>query len=116
MTDKEFFKEYNMEDGTLALIDWDLFKSGIIGITEDRCHIVYSYLKLAETLAENYFKDYKEGKYPVKFPENLSDDEIYLECYRDAIDWIEVNTIRSLDYEDPEHRPIIIMDIDSSEL
>jgi len=116
MTDKEFFEEYNMEKGTMALPNWDLFKGGIIGVTEDRHHIVYSYQKLAETLADNYFKDYKDGKYPVKFPDNLSDDEIYHECYQDAIDWIEVNTIRSLDYEDPEHRPIIVMDIDSDEL
>ena len=116
MTDKEFFENYNMEEGTLSLTDWDMYKKGIIGITEDHCHIVYSFQKLCESIADTYFKDYKDGKYPVKFSEGLSDDEIYQECYSDAVEWIDYNTIRSLDYENPEHRPIIIMDIDSSEL
>ena len=116
MTDKEFFEEYNMEEGTIALINWDLFKGGIIGITDDHYHIVYSYQKLAESLAEIYFNDYKNGKYPTKFPEDFTDNEIYDECYQDAINWIEVNTLRSLPYINQEHRPIIIMDIDSKDL
>ena len=110
MTKEEFIKNYSLEDGTVILEDWDTFKSGIIGITEDHKHIVYSYEKLAEGLALAYQKDYKEGKYPVKLEEGLTEDEMFHEFYQDAIDWIEVNTLPTLLYLDKEFAPIIIFE------
>lgn len=110
MTKEEFIENYSLEDGTVILEDWDSFKSGIIGVTEDHKHIVYSYEKLAEGLALAYQKDYKEGKYAVTFEEGLSEDEMFQEFYRDAIDWIEYNTLGYLPNIDEEYRPIIIFE------
>ena len=112
MTREEFIENYSLEDETVILEDWDTFKSGIIGITEDHKHIVYSYEKLAEGLALAYQKDYKEGKYPVKLEEGLSEDEMFQEFYQDAIDWIEVNTLGGIEYCDSEYKPIIIFETD----
>lgn len=110
MTKEEFIENYSLEDETIILEDWNSFKGGIVGVTEDHKHIVYSYEKLAENLALSYEKDYKEGKYPVKFDEGISEEEKFQEFYQDAVDWIEVNTIRSLPYMDSEFAPIIIFE------
>ena len=110
MTKEEFIENYSLEDGTIILEDWDSFKGGIIGVTEDHKHIVYSYEKLAESLAAAYEKDYKEGKYPVKFDEGLTEDEMFQEFYQDAIDWIEFNTLGYLPNMNEEYRPIIIFE------
>ena len=97
MTKDDFINEYLLEDGTVILEDWDTFHKGIIGVTDDHCHIIYGYNKLTEALADSYMQT-----------ESINQEEAMLM----AIDWIEYNTIRAIPYMDKEYRPIIAIEVD----
>ena len=100
MTEMNFeeFREFTgLEDGAVAFEPWDTFRKGILGITEDRKHIVYSYDGMAYALAEDYGKECEDAS----------------KCMRMATEWLDYNTIRSLPYIEEEHRPIIVMDVHS---
>lgn len=73
------------------------FNCGIIGITEDRKHIVYSYDKLTEGMAEKEFKNKKPD-----------DERSFEDCLIEVCEWVDYNTIRQLPYMDEDSRPIII--------
>ena len=77
-----------LDEETILLEPRNVFDKGIIGYTEDRCHIVYSLELLVDALAESY----TESENPTS----------------DAIEWLDYNTIRSLPYMDNEHRPILM--------
>lgn len=94
---KELIQDWNIEDDTIILEPQEEFNGGIIGVTEDKCHLIYSYDKLIESLAQAYKKQ-AEGK-----TEETDEDFISQAC-----EWLDFNTIRSLPWMDSEHRPIII--------
>lgn len=75
----------SVEEGTIILEPQNTFNSAIIGVTHDNKHLVYDYYKIVEGFMTS---------------DNMSEEE--------ALDYIEYNTIRSLDYMDYEYRPIII--------
>lgn len=43
MTREEFIEIYQLEDECIILEPWEDFKGGIVGVTEDRTQIIYSY-------------------------------------------------------------------------
>ena len=63
-TKEEFLIKNDIKDGTIILDDWDVYKFAIIGITDDKQHIIYSHDKIIECLAKEmqkeYFKNNKE--------------------------------------------------------
>ena len=74
------------------------FNPGIIGISSDYNHVIYSYEKLAENLSESYRNQaIKNGSF--------DEDTDY---YSEACEWLDVNTIPSLDYKDKEYVPIVV--------
>lgn len=97
---EDFVNDWNMEDDAIFLDPPEEFDGGIIGVTEDKCHIVYSYDKLVESIAKAY-KEYAKGK-----TEETDEDFI-----SQAAEWIDFNTLRQLPYMDQEHVPIIIYEI-----
>ena len=95
----DLFEIWNLEDGAIILEPQEDFNKGIIGVSEDKCHIIYSYQKLTESLAESY-KNYEK------------DENKTIEDYIDeASEWIDYNTIRSISYFDKEYAPIIIYEV-----
>lgn len=98
MTKEEFIEINSLEDGTVILEDWDTFKGGIVGVSEDRCHIIYSYDALVKSLSESYKKDEPD----------LTEEELNTM----AIDWIEYNTIRSIPYMPKGYEPIIMIEVE----
>ena len=91
---EEFAADNDLEDGTIILEPHCTLKRGIVGITEDRCHVVYSFEKLTEALAEDFTDAGAD-----------SDDAQTM-----AIEWLDYNTIRSIGYMPEEYRPFIIME------
>ena len=101
MNREEIIEQLTPEDNVIFL-DPEVFDKGIIGITEDNCHLIYDFNKLVEALAE----DYKQH------PSEIDDEETDYET--EAIEWLEVNTIPSLPYMDAEYRPIIMMPLEEA--
>lgn len=97
MDKEEFIKTNNIEDGTIILEPFEIFSKGIIGINSERNKLYYSYEALAEALAEDYRKEYEESDKTYDEPDFLFE----------AYEWIDYNTIRSLDYMG-ENKPIIV--------
>lgn len=74
----------------IIVLEGDEFADGCIGITDDN-HLVYSYDRLVDSLAEAYEKNGMEDPYVA------------------AMEFIDYNTIRSLPYMRSEgYEPIII--------
>lgn len=94
---KEKIDEWGIEDDTIILEPQEDFNCGIIGITEDKCHLIYSYTKLTEGMAEKEFKNKK--------PE---DERTLEDCLNEACEWVDYNTIRAIPYMDVNHAPIIM--------
>lgn len=97
MDKQDFIDYYQLEDDTIILEDWDTFSKGIVGVSEDHCHIIYGYNKLVDALSESYKN------------ENQTDEEDLITM---AIEWIEYNTLRSIPYMDQGHCPIIMYELD----
>lgn len=93
---------WNVENETIVLEPREDFNEGIIGVTEDKCHLVYSYQKLTESLAKKYEKEFYENN-----PENINKSELN-DFLQEACEWVDYNTIRSLPYMNEKYRPIII--------
>lgn len=93
---QEKIEEWEIDE-VIVLEPQEDFNCGIIGITEDKSHLVYSYTKLTESLAEKYFKNKKPG-----------DERIFEDYLSEACEWVDYNTIRQLPYMDAGSRPIII--------
>ena len=78
---KEKIQEWEVE--VIVLEPQEDFNCGIIGITEDRKHIVYSYEKLTEGMAEKEFKNKKPD-----------DERSFEDCLIEVCEWVDYNTIR----------------------
>ena len=105
MTEKEFVETYQLEEGYLIFEPWDDFKYGIVGVTEDRNHVVYGYQAMVESLARAYEKYYYE-----KNKNEVYDADRFIQFLDEAVEWIDYNTLRSLPYYDVNRRPIIMME------
>ena len=93
----ELIDEWGIEDETIILEPQEEFNGGIIGVTEDKCHLVYSYEKLTVSMAEVWFKEKKPD-----------DERTFEDCLSEACEWVDYNTIRSIPYMDASHAPIIV--------
>ena len=91
MTKDEFIQKNNLQDGCIILEPWSVFSKAIVKVI-DRCHIVYDYDLLVESLADDYKKH---------------SDERESDFYEQAIDWVEYNTIRTIKYLPKNFRPYI---------
>lgn len=58
----DLMEELEVEDGTILLEPREVFDKGILGVTDDKCHVVYGYYKLADALANSYKESSKEVK------------------------------------------------------
>ena len=85
MTPKEILLNAGFED--VFLLENCSYEDAIIGVTTDN-RAVYSFSKMVDWLMST---------------ENFT--------YEDAVEWIEYNTIRSLDYYGP-NAPIIMYDVE----
>lgn len=81
-------EDLELEDGAVILEPQTSYNKAIIGISIDSKHLVYSYDLLLSILVEGGMS------------------------YEDAMDWLEYNTFRSLEYMDVEYRPIITRSIE----
>ena len=86
-----FFEELEGINENLVFIGdkADQYKSAILGLTGDDNHVVYSYNKLVDAMMK----------------ENPEWSET------DAIEWIDVNTLRAIPYMG-QYAPMIIYDLD----
>ena len=69
------------------------FDNSIIGISDDGMHVIYDYEKMVKEFIDD---------------NNISDDDG--EGIMDAVDFIDYNTIRALNYTDADNKPIVVMD------
>jgi len=89
--------DWNIESETIILEPQEYFNKGLIGVTEDKCHLIYSYQKITH------------GNACDEFMKKESDDERSFEDFlQEASEWVDYNTIRSLPYMNEKYRPIII--------
>ena len=100
MTKEEFIEKYSIEPEAIFIgsdDEWEIYKDAIVGVTEDKCHIVYSYNKMVESLVDSYMKESydKNRDYATK-----------------AMQWIDYNTIRSIPYLSENYKPIIIYNVE----
>ena len=81
---KETIREMVDEDevADVVVLEGDEFADGCVGITTDN-HLVYDYDKLTESLAKTYLRD------------GTAEDTA--EAENMAVDWLEVNTLGSMD-------------------
>ena len=105
MAREEFIETYQLEDECMILEPWEDFKGGIVGVTEDRTQIIYSYQGMVESLARSYEKHYYE-----KNKNEVYDADRFTQFLDEAVEWIDYNTLRSLPYYDVNRRPIIMME------
>lgn len=101
MTKEEFVEKYSIEPDAVFIgsdEEWEIYKDAIVGVTEDKCHIVYSYNKIVESLVDSYMK------------ESYDENRDYV---TEAMEWIDNNnTIRSIPYLLENYRPIIIYNVE----
>ena len=107
MTREEFIEIYQLEDECMILEPWEDFKGGIVGVTEDRTQIIYSYQGMVESLARSYEKEYWD-----KHKDETYDADRFSEFLDEAVQWIDYNTLRDLPYRDVNYRPIIMIETD----
>lgn len=94
---KEKLREWNVEDETIILEPQKDFNKGIIGVTEDKCHLVYDFQKLVAGMAGENFMN-----------KSNDDERTFEDFLQEASEWVDYNTIRSLPYMNEKYRPIII--------
>lgn len=92
-------EEWNINDSCIILEPQEIFNCGIVGVTEDKCHLVYSYQKLTERMAKKEL-DTSDNK------RNFED------CLDEACELVDYNTIRSLPYMNKEYKPIIMYELE----
>lgn len=94
MTKKEVEELFELEEGTLILEPCDIYGEAIIGVSEDRKHLIYDYFDLVCALQKSYMKEDK-----------LLEEDAYFA----SVEWLQYNTLRSLPYMNSEYKPIIIL-------
>lgn len=100
MSKEEFVEKYLIEPEAIFIgsdEEWEIYKNAIVGVTQDKCHIVYSYDKLIENLVNVYMK------------ESCDEDRDYV---FEAMEWVDYNIIRSIPYLPENYRPIVIIMIE----
>lgn len=100
MTKEEFVEKYSLDPETILIgsdEEWEIYKNAIVGVTEDKCHVVYSYNKMVESLADSYMRD--------SYDKNR-------DYATEAMEWIDYNVTRSIPYLSENYRPIIIYDVE----
>lgn len=107
MTKEDIVEYFGIEEPVLFFEPEVVFNKGIIGISEDHCHIIYGYWALVTALAEDYEKQWKT--------KNGGGQEEPPDFYNDAMEWIDYNTIRSLPYYSNENCPIVIYELPAEE-
>lgn len=70
------------------------FDNSIIGVSDDGKHVIYDY----EKMVSEYLKD------------NDIEWDPYGEGVMEAVDFIDYNTIRALNYTNADNKPIVMMD------
>ena len=99
MDRKDLVEVWGVDENAIVLDPASFFDKGIVGITEDKQHLIYSYQKLTE------------GNASEEFAKKEKDDERTFEDFlSEACEWIDYNTLRSLPYMDVEYRPIIMIE------
>lgn len=95
----DVISEWDINENAIIIEPQEDFNAGIIGVSEDKCHFIYSYDRIVENLAKNLMKK----------PE--CSEMTFDDCLRDACEFVDYNTIRSLPYQDKNYVPIIIYEI-----
>ena len=99
MDRKDLCEVWGVDENAIALDPASYFDKGIIGVTEDKQHLIYSYQKLTH------------GNACEKFMKKESDDERTFDDFlTEACEMVDYNTIQSLPYMNSEYRPIIIIE------
>jgi hypothetical protein len=103
MTKEEIVEHFDIEDPVIFFEPSEVFNKGILGISEDKHHLIYGYYTLAAALAEDYEKEWKGKEH--------KEDEEEPDFMSDAFEWLDYNTIRSLPYCDEDVCPILIYEL-----
>ena len=103
MTRQEICEHYNLEEPIIFFDPEEVFDKGILGVSEDKRHVIYGYYTLAAAIAEDNEKEWNEKKH--KEGEEVPD------FYFDALEFIDKNTIGTIPYLDEEKAPIIIYEM-----
>ena len=103
MTRKEIVDYYEIEEPITFFDPEDVFDKGILGISEDKKHVIYGYFTLAAALAEDFEKEWHK--------EQHKEDEEEPDFMLDAFEWIDKNTIGTIPYLDEETSPILIYEM-----
>ena len=85
MTKQEICEYYEIEDPIYFFEPEEVFNKGILGVSEDKCHVIYGYYTLASALAEDYEKEWNKKEH--------KEDEEVPDFMFDAFEWIDKNTI-----------------------
>lgn len=78
------YDEWGINPEAIILEPTSDFNKALIGVSEDSCHLIYSYERLVESLIKSYGSE------------------------NDTREWIEYNTLRNLPYMNQDFVPIII--------
>ena len=108
MVNQEIRNEIFEVSENAVVFDDPAFDNSIIGIDVLSDAVVYSYDLMVKELASEYMVD---KKYIENFKGEMSDEEFEEQCETDAMEFIDFNTLRSLQYiaNDPECvAPVIV--------
>lgn len=107
MTKKEICEKYDIEDPIYFFEPEEVFNKGILGVSEDKRHVIYGYWTLVAALAEDNEKEWNKKEH--------KEDEEVPDFMFDAFEWIDKNTIGTIPYLDEEKAPIIIYELSTEE-
>jgi len=107
MTRKEICEYFDIEEPIHFFDPAEVFDKGILGITEDKKHIIYGYYTLAAALAEDFEKEWHNKEH--------TEDEEEPDFMIDAFEWIDHNTSPTIPYLDKEISPILIYELPKDE-
>lgn len=108
MTKQEICEKFNIEDPVYFFEPEEVFNKGILGVSEDKKHIIYGYYTLAAALAEDYEKEWNNKEH-----NDCDDMTCEPDFMSDAFEWIDYNTsptATSLELNE-ENYPIIIYEM-----
>ena len=108
MVNQEIRNEIFEVSENAVVFDDPAFDNSIIGIDVLSDAVVYSYDLMVKELSSEYMVD---KKYIENFKGEMSDEEFEEQCETDAMEFIDFNTLRSLQYiaNDPECiAPVIV--------
>lgn len=110
MTKQEICERFGIEEPVLFLEPEEVFNKGILGVSEDKKHIIYGYYTLAAALAEDYEKEWNDKEH-----NDCDSPGCEPDFYNDAFEWLDYNTIRAMPYENQDIVPIIIYELNHEE-